>query len=369
MKWVFQRDELREALSAVVAVMPSKSARPILRHLYLSCTADGMAEVLATDQEVGLRCRFGALSVSEAGRVVLLGQTLAGLVGGAGSETLELEVGGDSATLRDGPAKFDLPCLEAEDFPRVADLECGGSTELPAKVVAKMIDETSFAAAREPARFAINGVYLLLQGKQIEMVATDGHRLANSRRKLKKKVAEETAVIVPLKTMTEVRRACERLDEEANIYLGVKENSILWRTDCMTITSVLVEGSFPKYQDVVPKDCDKAVVIPRGAFIAGLSQAVLMTSEETRAVSMKVARDKLIIDSRAADRGAAYIPLEVKYDGEELEIAFDPRYILEALRVMEGEEITLELKDRTKPGVIRRDGEFTYVVMPVRMRD
>lgn len=256
MKLVVKREPFTAALSAAAAVVPLRGVRQNLKNALLVADKDGNLEIQATDLEVGLRYKLKAESVKNPASLCLPCTTLAGLLKECTEDVVTLETEGAKGILTVGRDRFEIVGQESSDFPDVPDLGDGATLPVPASEIARIIDRTLFAAAREQGRFAINGVYMQFKDKTLEVVATDGRRLAYCKRKLKGSGTLEDGVIVPVKMMQEVRKLCDPIAEGENVELAVRGRNFLVRGGDVTLSSLLVEGIFPKYQQVIPKDSD-----------------------------------------------------------------------------------------------------------------
>jgi len=369
MKVVVKREPLTAALTAAAAIVPQRGARPSLKNALLKGDEAGNLEVQATDMEVGLRYRVKAESIEEPVSVCLPCITLSGLLRECTEEIVALETTGTKGVLTVGRDRFEVLGQESSDFPEIPALGEGPALSVPPAELAKMIDRTVFAAAREQGRYAINGVYMQCKDKVLEVVATDGRRLAYCKKKLKSAGALEEGVIVPIKMMQEMRKLCDTAPSGEDIQIAVRGRAVVVSDSIETLSSLLVEGIFPKYQQVIPKDCNKEVTFKREPLLQALRKAAFLTSDETRTVMLKISPGTCLIEARSPDKGEAAVTVEVEYTGDAINIGFNPMYIQDALRVLAADTGRLELKDGSRPGVIREGQDYLYVLMPVNPRD
>jgi DNA polymerase-3 subunit beta len=244
-----------------------------------------------------------------------------------------------------------------------------------------IITRTVFATARENSRYAINGVLLKRDGKRLEMVATDGRRLALCRTQLAagEKDAKAVSCIIPTKALSMLQKIVKSPDE--TVQIAITDNQIFFSVlgagekdgsaGRATLSSNLVEGSFPPYEDVVPKDHDKRIVFDRDVLSSAVRRAALLTNEESRGVRMafKGKNKQLELSSRAPEMGEAQITVDLsKYEGDDIEIGFNPLFLTDALKVVSETEVIFELKAPNKPGVVKAGTDFVYVVMPVNLQ-
>jgi len=227
---------------------------------------------------------------------------------------------------------------------------------------------TIFATARENSRYAINGVLIERDGNKLAVVATDGHRLAMAKGTCKSsKSSEGRSVIVPTKALNLLLKLVD--DAEQTVRIKTAENQILFVTDQAILTSNLVEGNFPPYRDVIPKDGDRKATLTTDLFISAVRRAALLTNEESKGVRMSFSESGLTLSSRAPEMGEAEIKIELpEYIGEPIEVGFNPSYLLDALKVINENQVYMEMKASNKPGIMRTDANFLYVVMPVNLQ-
>lgn len=235
----------------------------------------------------------------------------------------------------------------------------------------RMIAQTVYAAARETSRYAINGVLWEKRGKRLFLVATDGRRLARAGGGITATSSGDFEAIVPAKAMNVFERifGAAREDEDWSIDVSVHPNQVLLRSGARMLSSVLVEGSFPKYEDVIPRDNDKWALINRAELHSAVRRAALLTSDDARAVKLSFAADQLVITAHSVEQGEARVELPVEFSGEPVEIAFNPGFVNDALKALPYETVRLELHDGFRPGVLFGEdkNEFLYVVMPVSL--
>jgi DNA polymerase III subunit beta len=368
MKLVVKREPFTAALSAAAAVVPLRGARPSLKNALLVGDSDGNLEIQATDMEVGLRYKLKAESIQSPASLCLPCITLSGLLKECTEDIVTLETTGAKGVLTVGRDRFEVIGQESSDFPEVPSMGEGAALSVPAAELAKMIDRTIFAAAREQGRYAINGVYMQCKDKVLEVVATDGRRLAFCKKKLKSGSIDE-GIIVPIKMMQEIRKLCDNVPNGEEIQIAVRGRAVLVSGSAVTLSSLVVEGIFPKYQQVIPKDSDKEVTFKREALHHALRKAVFLTSDETRTVQLNFSPGTCLVEARSPDKGQAAVTVEAEYNGEQLAIGFNPQYLQDALKVLGSDTVRLELKDPARPGVLREGQDFLYVLMPVNPRD
>lgn len=365
MKLRVNRQEMAEALSAVASVAGVRTPKEILKCAHVEAHSDVLL-LSATDLEVSLRCAVTQVEVEEPGDTVVVADTLARIVRECTDEVLSIETGENLLHVRGAGSHFQIRTQAPAEFPAIPELDGDSDFTVEHPVLHRLVDLTVFAAARESTRYAINGVLWEVEGNKLTLAATDGRRLALAHGQLAERKATETLrSIIPAKALS----LFSRLPVEAEAQVGVKitSNQVVLKMGRAMVSSSLVEGQFPKYQDVVPTDCDCVAELNTAEFHGALKRAALLTNEESKGVRFSFSEGTLKLSSRAPEQGEAEIVMPVVYKAEAVEIGFNPVFILEMLRVAHAEEITFAFKEANRPGVIRLGDDYVYVVMPVNL--
>ena len=365
MKLLCSRQALQEALGLVGSVVSARSPKEVLKSVRLSCDQNGLF-LEGTDLEVAARAVVNQVEVSEPGEALLPADRLGQLTRESPHESLAIETSEQSCIIRGEDEEYKIFGHDPQDFPPIAPFDEAPDFVIKAEVLRDLTDKTSYAAAKESTRYAINGILWERQGKKLMMVATDGRRLAKAVGDLERSSGEEVVqAIVPAKAISLLNRMLHSGDEEVEVKLS--RNQLLARTPRAVITSVLVEGHFPKYEDVIPRDCDKKAKLNRLEFLSAIHRAALLTSEESKGVRMEFQDGTLTLTSRSPERGEARIRMATEYQGDPVAIGFNPYFLVDALKVMNDEHVMFELKEATRPGIVKGEGDFLYLVMPVSL--
>ncbi|MBN1436263.1 MAG: DNA polymerase III subunit beta [Sedimentisphaerales bacterium] len=365
MKVTCNRSALCEAAQLAATIAPSRTPKPILLCAKLEADADSnQLTVLATDNEIMVRYLVNQVDVGASGTAVIPADRLTSILRESMEDTLELEMTDSTCQIKGKDSQFHIYGHDPDDFPEIPKAEVEADLEVQAGKLRWMIDMTTFAAARENTRYAINGVFWEQQGKKLRLVATDGRRLAKAELDLKgaDKNAEQT-VIVPLKTMSVIERVLHDPDEMVKI--SFSSNQVVVRTALAEVSSNLMQGRFPKYADVIPTDCATKVSLGTSTLLSAVKRVALLTTEHSKGVELDFCPGSLRLASSAPEAGDAEITMALDYEGEAMKIGFNPQYLLEMLRAVESDEVVLELTDGSKPGLFRAGKDFLYVVMPV----
>ncbi len=387
MRVICERNALLNAINLVSGVVVSRTPRPQLTCVKLVAEKSGKAGRLtlsATDAEVSLTLRTDRVDVEQTGAALVPADKLAQIVRAEEHEpTLTLDAEGDTTHIRGADAHFQLKGFLPEEFPAIPTLADARKAKAATFTngtasTAELVRRTLFAASRENSRYAINGVLVKRDGKKLEFVATDGRRLALARAQLSDAGGEAVSCIVPSKALNLLSKLIDSADEP--VTMAVTDTQIVFAIGAepgagdadarAVLTSTLVEGTFPPYEDVIPKDQDIKATFDRDVLASAVRRAALLTSEESRGVrfSFSAGDKKLELSSRVPEMGEARITVDVtEYAGADIEIGFNPGYLTEALRVVEETAVAFELKAANKPGLVRSGNDFLYVVMPVNL--
>lgn len=374
MKFTVDRAALIKALSHIQSVVERRNTIPILANLMLS-VRDGRLSLTATDMEIAV-VEAVAAGTDGDGATTAPAVTLYEIVRRL-PEGIEVEFehqGGDAPLkLRAGSYTTSLMVLPIEDFPAMTAGELPHRFVLAAKTLRGLIDRTRFAISQEETRYYLNGVYLHaaeIEGTPLlRAVATDGHRLARVEEPLPEGAAGMPGVIVPRKTVLEVRKLIDEASDDIEVALS--ETRIQFRVGAVTLTSKLIDGTFPEYERVIPHDNDKVLRVGKQDFSDAVSRVAAISTERSRPVKLSLAPDVLVLSATSPEQGTATEELNadhVKYDAAPLEIGFQARYLNDITDQIEG-EVEFLFADGTAPTVVRdaADTNALYVLMPIRV--
>ncbi|MFG0329485.1 MAG: DNA polymerase III subunit beta [Phycisphaerales bacterium] len=370
MKVICDRSALMEALNLVSGVIVQRTPKPILTCVKLSA-ADGALTLAGTDLEVGLKLSTEKVDIQDDGEALIPADKLIQICRESNDPTLAIEVNDDIAHIRGSDSHFTIYGHAPADFPTVAEIgDADPDFSINSEDLRTLIARTLFATARENSRYAINGVLVKRSGKKLEFVATDGRRLALSRGSCSSAASGDSQCIVPTKALNLISKLTS--DEEAPVSVIIDDNQatfIVGEAGSRSILSTnLVEGAFPPYEDVIPKDLDKKATFEVDTLTSAVRRAALLTNEESKGVRMAFQDGNLKITSRAPELGEAEINVGLdNYAGDDVEIGFNPTFIVEALKVIETPQVTFELKAPNKPGMIKSGPDFVYILMPVSL--
>jgi DNA polymerase III subunit beta len=368
MKALCNREGLLAAFGMVSGVVPARSPKPILQNVKLVADAEDGSVLMATDLEVGIRHRVFGMKVDQPGSVILPTARMGSILRTSTDEELAVEADGDRLVVRGLRAEFTLPGEDPSLFPEVPDFAATSYHVISAADLRKLIRRTMFATDVESTRYALGGVLVELTDESITMVGTDGRRLA---RMVAGAEAENGAAppagnpVIPVKALKLIERNLD--DDDPPVHMAIQAGAaVLLRTERAVIYSRLVEGRFPRYQDVFPTSVEVRIPLEAGPLRLVVEQASIVTSEESRGVDFRFADGVLKLSSQAADVGSSHVELPIAHEGQPVEITFDPRYLTDALKTLDDNTaITAELIDSKNAAVFKTDDRYTYVVMPL----
>jgi DNA polymerase-3 subunit beta len=372
MKLTIERAALLRALGHVQSVVERRNTIPILSNVLLRAE-DGQLALSATDMDLEIVASVAAQGARK-GATTAPAHTLYDIVRKLreGAQ-IELDAAGDKSamTLRSGRSTFTLACLPPEDYPLMAGGELAHTFTLSAADLKRLIDRTRFAISTEETRYYLNGIFFhAAKSNEVPMlraVATDGHRLARMEIPLPEGAAGMPGVIVPRKTVTELRRLIDEIDEEVQISLS--DTKIRFVFGNAVLTSKLIDGTFPDYDRVIPAGNDKILEVVCKDFAEAVDRVSTISTEKSRAVKLTIERGSLMLSATSPENGTATEELEVRYTASPLEIGFNARYLLDIAEQIEGEGARFAMADAASPTVVRdtADGSALYVLMPMRV--
>jgi len=371
MKFSIAKGELQRGLGRIQSIVEKRNTMPILANALLEARKDGSIELAATDLEVSIRSTHPA-EVGKPGRVTASAKKLYEILRELPDEPVQLEATPNSyLSLRCARAAFELAGNAAEEYPALPAIAPGETLTLPAVLLGQMIERTMYAASADETRYNLNGVFVefLADAGKLRMVATDGHRLAYVDRPLGVELKGlARGVIIPRKGLAEFKRLVDEEDAD-EVELAFEGNSALVRKRGVTLSMRLIEGEFPNYRQVIPQPGRHQIVLPAEPLVQALRRVIVVAAERSRAVKVELGSGTLRLSSNNPDVGEAREELDADYAGEELALAFNARYLLDALTYLGAKEVRLGLQDAVSPAQLAPadDADSLAVVMPMRL--
>jgi len=365
------RKDLLNPLKTAVSVVEQRQTLPILANVLVQ-VRDNLLHLVATDAEVEVLCSIpleASLSNDNEGETTLPARKFFDIVRSLDDKTtIQINADADKATIKAGKSRFTLSCLPAEDFPLRPAIDETCTFSLPQRTFKELIDQTSYAMAQNDVRYYLNGICLDLRSdNKLVIVATDGHRLALAEEEFELPM-EPRQVIIPNKAIKELMQMLDGGDNELTVFID--DNHIKFViSDSLTVTSKLIDGKYPDYQNVVPKNADKIVVVNVAILKAAFNQSAILSNEKVKGVRLSVSSGRMQVSSNNRDQEEAEIDCEVEYEGEELEIGFNVKYLLDALSIITTQEVELHFIDSNSSCLIvpRAIDSVKGVIMPLRL--
>ncbi len=368
MNLTIAKDQLLNGLQAVQNIVSTRTTLPILSNVLLRAEENRL-ELTATDLDVTITCAVEA-GVKKPGATTMPVKKLLGIVRELGTPEIELETDDKNVTsLRSGASFFRIRGLGPEEFPPLPKLKDDKKVSLPQEKIRSMLRKTSFAISTDESRYVLNGIFISLKEHKLTMVATDGRRLSLADEEVDVSEKSQGEFIVPAKAVNELNRL---LQEKGDVEIIYTENQAAFslkdeKGPSIQLVTKLIEGNYPNYRQVIPNETKERIPLGREEFLHALRRAELMTSEKQNSVKLAFGKNTLAITANSPDVGEARESLAINYKGRDLAIAFNPGYLIEPLNALTNDEVFIELIDELSPGVLKINGPFLYVVMPMRL--
>jgi DNA polymerase-3 subunit beta len=371
MQFSVSKNVLLKELNLLQGIVEKKSTIPILSNVLIETANNSMISLVATDLDVSLQTECAAES-SRSGAIVLQARKLFEIVRNLPDAEINFsKEDNDWVKVVCASSEFRIVGQAKEHFPETPTADKAGVT-IPAGVLHGLINRTAFAITQEESRYALNGALLTIAEGRLQMVATDGHRLALAAASLDQNLdgsADQIKVIVPKKALIELAKLTAGVDED--LELGRDENHLYFGIQSRHLTSRMLAGQFPNYDLVLPKNNDKSITMNVDRIAQAIRRAALMADERSHGVKVDLAKGKLSITSQSADVGEAKEMIPLDYNGESISIGFNAQYVLDFLSVVGTDEVVFEFKDEQSPALLRPAGDeesnYKYVVMPMRL--
>jgi DNA polymerase-3 subunit beta len=375
MKVRMGRDELLTGLQRVQGVVEKRNTMPILSNILLEAKQEG-AEIVATDLEIGMRGLYKA-SVLQTGGVTVSARKLYEIIKELPEGEIELTSGDNNwTTIQAGKSQFKVVGLPSSDYPALPAIDREGLTPLAGAGLLELIRKTHFAAGDNDARYILNGLLVTLTTTEkkttLRLVGTDGHRLAVAEQEVgkpgSKEAPREIKAIIPKKAAQEMRRLLEE-GGDGEPLIGFTKNLMIFRKSGLLLTSRLMEGNYPNYQQVVPKESNKRITLKRSDLESALRRVSVLARDKANAVKLSFSPGQLTLFSSNPDYGEATEELAAKYEGDPLNTGFNARYLLDVFGVMDGETVSLQMDTPLSPCLIQEPESpgFKCVVMPIKI--
>lgn len=367
MKLKIQKEAIQHALQSIQGIVDKKTTMPILSHFLLK--VNETASLMATDLDIALKGPLKA-EIKKGGSLCIPARKLFEIAREVDGDILLEAQENNWIKVTSGKSTFKLMGLPEEDYPALPEVKKTEELKIKAGTLKDMIEKTVYATGESDTRYTLNGLLLhfIPQKKEVvlKIAGTDGHRLSVIAVELEGKISEEKKLILPKKAAMELKKLIEGSEEDVTIYLDT--NHIFFSADEVLLTSRLIEGTYPNYEQVIPKNNEKEVAIDKVAFLKALRRTSIMSRERTNAVRLDLEAGKITLISMNPDIGEAREEIAAQYKGDQMTIGYNARYLMDILNAMESESVMLKLQEPLSPTILLEAGNENYicVVMPMR---
>lgn len=376
MKAIVLQENLARGLNIVSRAVSPRSTLPVLANVLLA-TDEGRLRLSATNLEMGITCWIGA-RIEEEGSTTVPARTFSDLVNALTGDqvTLNLDVNTQTLNVRCGPSNTDIKCIDAQEFPPLPALELDGAIRINVADLKEMVHQVAFAASTDEARPVLQGVLIQVDGEQITLAAADGFRLSVRKADLSQPAAQSVSVIVPARALNELARVITDGENELLMLVPKGRGQVIFRCGDVELVSQLIEGTYPDYQSIIPRSYQTRTLVSTAALLKACKQAEIFAREginEAR-LNIKPASDPSLpgeveVTAFSEETGKSEAVIEAAIEGKGLLIAFNVKFLREALEVIKTPNVALEMNTSQTPGVIRPVGgeDFVHVIMPMRL--
>lgn len=363
MKFTISKQAFIDALSQVQHVVTNRTTLPILSNV-LIVAKGGELSLTTTDLDVGVRGVVGA-EVEKEGSTTLPVKRLASIIRELPAETVEVSVDGKNhASIKSGPSFFKIIGLGEDEFPPLPAFEDAKEFKISQEVLLDSLKKTAYAISSDETRYVLNGIYSSFKEGKMSLVATDGRRLAMVENDLEFPASHECDVIIPAKAVNELQRL---LGTEGDVIMSLTDSQVAFEIGGSLLVSKLIEGNYPNYRQVIPSNTTERVQVSREAFLETVRRVSILATDKSNSVKLAFGANSVDVMANSQDVGEATERIEVNYSGKEFAIAFNPEFLMAPLKNLSNDEVYIDLIDEMSPGVIRIDGSFLYVIMPMRV--
>lgn len=363
MKIDVSKTALLKSITSVQNAISLRSALPILSNILLETAKDGLS-VVGTDLDIGIISTV-PVNITTPGSITVPAKRFVDIIKELPDANISISIKKNNMVhITCENAQFKIMGIPKDEFPKLPEFKDKDTIKLSQSLFKSMLNMTAFAMSRDETRYILNGVYMVIKKNFLRMVATDGRRLALIEREIELEKSIEKNLIIPAKAIQELIR---NLKDEGDIRIAFGGNQVMFDLGDPVIISRLIEGEFPNYEQVIPKEAKDKVVVDRAGLLLATKRVGLLTTQDSQAVKLDIEKDKMVISKNSPDIGEATEEIAVNYSGSPLSIGFNPNYIIDVLKNLNEQTVGFELQDPEKPGVIRTKEKYVYVVLPMQL--
>ena len=371
MKFLISKGSIFKSLSHLQGIVDKKNSLPILSNILLEANSNKLT-LSSTDMDISMIEQIDC-DIVEEGSTTINSQIFYDVIRKLSDDSEVEVISNDSKrlTIRSNKSKFSLACLPKEDFPIIEKIEQGNKVAINSKILHSLIDKTKFAISNEETRYFLNGLYFNITNKEgnnlITLVGTDGHRLATNSSQLDSSFQEIPGVIIPRKTINELSKILSETDNE--IEIDITQNKINFYLEKITLSSKLIDGNFPDYQRVIPKNNNNNLQINRMSLLSAVDRVSTVANEKSPVIKIKLFENIVNLSTVNSDNSTATEDIKCEYNGDEIEIGFNSKYIMDIINNLESENIRLKFKDNSSPIIVeeKSNPNLIFVLMPMRV--
>lgn len=362
MKIKLSKESLLDGIQTVQNIVSPKATLPILSNMLIETRKD-CVKFNTTDLDIGISCELPVNMVEE-GAITIPAKRFSDIIRELPNGDITISAKkNNQIDIEGNKCRFKLIGLPKDEFPKFPEFKEKEVIKISQADFKEMIRMTSFAVSHEESRYVLNGILMEIEGDTIRMVATDGRRLAKMEKKLTAPVKQEIAVILPIKAIQEIFR---NLGEEGNISFIYGTNQVLFDIEGVLIATRVIEGEFPNYNQVIPKEHSQKITANTQELLSAIRRANLLATPDFQAIKFEVFSNKLVVSKTTPDVGESREEIPIEYGGKEMIVGFNPQFFIDALKNIEAETVPMELLGPDKAGVIRIDG-YLYLALPMRI--
>ncbi|MDF1753531.1 MAG: DNA polymerase III subunit beta [Verrucomicrobiales bacterium] len=363
MKFQIERDVFQEALTQVQHVVGTKTTLPILSNVLIQADELGL-ELSTTNLDVAMAVRVPA-TVEEPGKTTLPARRLGTIVRELAGTEVQISVDdSNTASVKSGPSFFKILGLSETEFPKIGEFEDAREFTIDQRILKDALRKTAYAISTDETRYVLNGVNFVIGEGNLTLVATDGRRLAMVEQNLELPGSNDSAVIIPTKAVMELQRL---LHDEGEVKVQLTGSQAAFSLNNSFLVTKLIEGNYPNYRQVIPGEAKYRIPLEREVLHNAVKRVAILVNEKTNSIKFTFADSLLTISTNSPEVGEAKESLDIKYDGPEMSLAFNPEFVMAPLRNLDQDEVFLDLIDEASPGVLKVDEPFLYVIMPMRV--
>lgn len=365
MKLSCNQEKFNKSLNIVNKIIGTRGTLPILNNILLS-TDKGRLKLASTDLEIGITTWIGA-KIDQDGSITVPAKVLTDFISTNDDEKIDIVLTDTTLELKSNKYQAHIKGIEATEFPLIPEVKSEKLISLPVKSFQEAIRKILFACAIDETRPVLTGVYLSIEKDIIKIASTDSYRLAEATLKLEQISSKNISVIIPNRTMSELGRILSVVSKNIDIYL--EENQILFVLDDTQIISRLIEGNFPDYKQIIPKEHSSHFELSTSELTKTVKMASFFARESANNIKLNFSKDELLVSAVSPQLGDNVSKIMIKSEGEDLDIAFNAKFVLDILNVLDEEDVVIEANGKLQPTIIRskKDKKFIYVVMPLRV--